>query len=97
MRDEISILAVQSTCDELNAKPKCNQPIMMCVPKNIQIQSPFAARNFLHRSKAKSLEKGNERAMDGSLFAEYKHNAAIALFLLSNGSNNDSHDAPNVD
>ena len=65
--------------------------------KNIRIQSPFAARNFLHRSKAKSLEKGNERARDGSLFAKFKHNAAIALFLLSNGSNNDSNDAPDVD
>ena len=40
--------------------------------KNIRIQSPFAARNFLHRSKAKSLEKGNEHARDGSLFAEFK-------------------------
>ena len=99
MRDEISILAVQSihVMNYINAKPKSIQPIMMCIQKNIRIQSPFAARNFLHRSKAKSLEKGNEHARDGSLFAEFKHNAAIALFLLSNGSNNDSNDAPDVD
>ena len=64
---------------------------MMC------IQKKCAAWSSLPRSKAKSLQKGKLSAMDGSLFMQYKHNAAIALFLLSNESNNDSNDAPDVD
>jgi len=43
------------------------------------------------RSKATSLEKNLSSALNGKLFDELKHNASMALFLLTNELSTEDH------
>ena len=43
------------------------------------------------RSKATSLEKNVSSALDGTLFDQLKHNASMALFLLTNDPSTEDH------